>query len=216
MPAWIRSPLLWLLGVSCIVLAMAAVKAWPKGSSGPVPLEEPLDYKLPAQVQVFAADPSLGSGTANVTIVEFSDFQCPYCAQSAPAARQAVESSGGKARLVWKDYPVPGHDEALPAAIAAQCAHQQGKFWQYHDVLFREQARLGNDAYVELAGEVGLRLPQFIRCLDGKETQAIVERNRREGDAIGIDGTPYFVINGQAWSGLLTASDLEAIIRQQL
>jgi protein-disulfide isomerase len=214
MQVWYRSPLPWLMFLCCAVLGWAMVKAWPRQPQAVSPAEQATSYKLPSEVEVFAADPSLGARDAKVTIVEFSDFECPYCAQSAPVLRQAVERTGSTLRLVWKDYPGPGHDQALPAAIAAQCANQQGKFWQFHDGLFREQSSLSRDKYLQLAGETGLRLQQFTSCIDEKTTQAIVERNVQEGDAVGIDGTPYFIINGQVWSGLLTASDLEAIIRQ--
>ena len=214
MAGWYRTPVVWLMLLSCAVLAWAAASAWPKQRPPSAQSEESRITKLPGQVEVFSGDPTLGGSGASITIIEFSDFECPYCAQSSPVVKQAVEQSAGKVRLVWKDYPGPGHEHALSAAVAAQCAHQQGKFWQYHDALFREQSRLSQDMYLQLAGEVGLRLEQFSSCLGRNETQPIVERNLREGDAIGLDGTPYFIINNQVWSGLLTSSDLEKIIRQ--
>ena len=179
----------------------------------PSPASPVLPTELPSQLTILPADPVQGSSTAKVTIVEFSDFQCPYCAQVAPILASAVTQSQGRVRLVWKDFPLPTHPEAEAAAEAAQCAGQQGKFWQYHDQLFQNQSTLGPSLYTSLAASLGLATDQFQLCLTQHQLEPFIQRNVAEATAIGINATPSLVIGGQLYSGTFTADQLAQYIQ---
>ena len=212
-----RNPITWLFVVIMLVLVVAVwhtVGRLPRQPVSPTPASTTVgSTKLPDQVSVFPTDPVRGAPAATVTIVEFGDFECPYCAQVAPTLENAISQSNGKLKLVWKDFPLPSHPQAQAAAEAAQCAGKQGKFWQYHDALFQAQDNLSDIMYLSLAGEVGLNYEAFSSCLTNHATLPLVERNLAEGTSIGVDGTPFFIINGQAVSGLITPEQLEALLQ---
>ena len=169
--------------------------------------------KAPSQLTVLPADPVRGASTAPVTLIEFSDFQCSYCAQVAPILGQVVAASQGRVRLVWKDFPLPDHNQALPAAEAAQCAGRQGKFWEYHDKLFERQAELGPGLYQALATEVGLATEPFQQCLAQHELKPFIERNVSEGAAIGVDATPFLVWGDKIYRGTFTSEELTQFLQ---
>ena len=149
-------------------------------------------------------DPVIGDATAPVTIVEFSDFQCPFCARFYEQTLGQIESkyiNTGKVKLVFRDFPLSFHEEAEPAALAAECAHEQGKFWEYHDLLFENQDQLGKDNYKKWAQEAGLDLPKFTACVESKKYQDEVQEDFTEGQQYGVTGTPGFFINGKLVSG---------------
>lgn len=151
-------------------------------------------------------DPVIGKSNAPVTIVEFSDFQCPFCRSFFQDTYGKIKQNyidTGKVKLVFRDYPLPFHDAARPAALAAQCAHEQGKFWQYHDTLFQEQAKKGQGTVAfgapELkswAAQIGLNTAAFNRCLDGETYASRVTEDMDAGSTVGVSGTPSFFING--------------------
>lgn len=138
---------------------------------------------------------ALGSPSAAVAIVEFADFQCPYCrafhVQTFPQL-QAQYIDTGKARFFYKDLPAPGHRHAAGAAVAAHCAGVQGKYWPMHELLYTEQARLGQDLYEELAAEIGLNANDFKRCMRSESARRSVIGDSNEGRRLGIKGTPSF------------------------
>ncbi|OGZ34254.1 MAG: hypothetical protein A2174_03590 [Candidatus Portnoybacteria bacterium RBG_13_41_18] len=145
-------------------------------------------------------DPAEGSKDAPVTIIEFSDFQCPYCSKfvtgSGAAMPQIYEKyiKTGKVKLVFRDYPLPFHENAQKAAEAAQCAFEQGKFWEMHDKLFANQSALSVDNLKKYAQELGLDSAKFNSCLDsGKYTQE-TQKDLQDGATAGIGGTPSFFI----------------------
>ena len=212
-----RNPITWLFVVIMLVLVVAVwhtVGRLPRQPVSPTPASTTVgSTKLPDQVSVFPTDPVRGAPAATVTIVEFGDFECPYCAQVAPTLENAISQSNGKLKLVWKDFPLPSHAQAQAAAEAAQCAARQGKFWEYHDALFQAQDNLSDIMYLSLAGEVGLNYEAFGSCLTNHATLPLIERNLAEGTSIGVDGTPFFIINGQAVSGLITPEQLEALLQ---
>ena len=212
-----RNPITWLFLGIVVVLGVAVwntAARMPRQPASPTPASTTVgSTKLPSQVSVFASDPVRGAPAATVTIVEFGDFECPYCAQVAPTLENAISQSNGKLKLVWKDFPLPSHAQAQAAAEAAQCAARQGKFWEYHDALFQAQDNLSDIMYLSLAGEVGLNYEAFSSCLTNHATLPLVERNLAEGTSIGVDGTPFFIINGQAVSGLITPEQLEALLQ---
>ena len=141
--------------------------------------------------------PSLGRADAPVTIVEFSDYQCPFCkrfyATTLPALKKEYIDAG-KVRYVFRDFPLVLHDHARSAAIAAHCAARQNTYWKMHDALFLQQARLGADLYKELAAGFRLDAPAFAACLNDPAAAAEVDRDLAYGQSVGVRGTPSFFV----------------------
>jgi protein-disulfide isomerase len=141
--------------------------------------------------------PSFGPANAKVTIVEFSDFQCPYCSKAATAVQQLKAKYGTRARFVFRQFPLPFHTEAHLAAQASLAAHAQGKFWQYHDRLFADQSKLDRASLEATAKEVGLNLAAFKKALDGKTHAAAVDADLELGKGAAVNGTPTMFLNGK-------------------
>lgn len=159
---------------------------------------------------VIAQSPTKGAPLGKVVLVEFSDFQCPYCQAAAATVRQFVEKHKDEVTLVYKHLPLTSiHDQALPAAQAAWAAQQQGKFWQYHDALFEQQKQLDSALYPELAKRLGLDVVKFNRDRTSRAAQAAIEQDLQLADQLGITGTPFFAMNGQAFSGAVDLATLE-------
>jgi protein-disulfide isomerase len=145
--------------------------------------------------------PSLGPDNAPVTIVEFSDFQCPYCRQTQGALKQLMAAYEGKVKLVFRDFPLRNiHPQAQKAAEAAQCAAEQQKFWPYHDKLFAASS-LQMDELKKFAQELGLNLEQFTACLDSSKYAGGIDADMRAGQNVGVNATPTFFVNGYLLSG---------------
>ncbi|MET0648937.1 MAG: thioredoxin domain-containing protein, partial [Pyrinomonadaceae bacterium] len=146
-----------------------------------------------------AADdqPAKGDVKAAVTIIEFTDFQCPSCAQMHPILDRLVNEYGGRVRLVARDYPLPQHAEAFKAAEAAEAAREQGKYWEYAAKLFGNQSALGVDNLKRYATELGLNRAKFDAALDGDKFAAQVRRDLLDGQRVGVNGTPSLFINGR-------------------
>jgi protein-disulfide isomerase len=157
----------------------------------------------------------LGPATAPVTIVEFSDFQCPFCARFArDVLAPARARHPGAIGLVYRHWPLSIHPFAMDAAIASECAGVQGRFEQYHDALFATQDSIGSWSFQRFARIAGVPdLARFTRCLSGADAAARVSRDRRAALAIGAAGTPTFVVNGMVLSAPLDAGRLDSIIR---
>jgi protein-disulfide isomerase len=155
--------------------------------------------------------PVRGAADAPVTVVEFSDFECPFCKQAQPTIKQVLERYPGKVRLAYRDFPLDSiHPQARRAAEAARCASDQGKFWEYHDVLFTQSPQLALEDLRRYAGQVGLDVTKFDGCLAAGVHKATVQRDLDEGNRLGITGTPAFFINGRTLTG---AQPLEAFTR---
>ena len=155
--------------------------------------------------------PIRGAADAPVTIVEFSDFECPFCKQAHPTLKQLLERYPGKVRLAYRDFPLDSiHPKARRASEAARCAHDQGKFWEYHDVLFTQSPQLAPNDLRRYAGQVGIDVTKFDSCLATGVHKAAVQRDLDEGNRLGITGTPAFFINGRTLTG---AQPLEAFTR---
>jgi len=162
-------------------------------------------------------DPSIGPADAPVTIVEFSDYQCPYCKSWYDQTYdQLMANYPGKIRFVYRDLPLPMHPEAIPAAEAADCAGEQGAYWKYHDALFSGQYTLGRTAYEKYAADLGLDTTAFSTCLDDHRYQAEVKANAADAARLGLTGTPSFVINGRILIGALPFEDFKAVIDEEL
>lgn len=167
-------------------------------------------------VQTSSTDPARGPATAPVTIVEFSDFQCPFCRQAAPTLQKIQKTFGDRVRLIYRDAPLPNHPEAFVAAEAAQCAHDQGRFWEYHDVLFANQQALERSRLTEYAAAAGLDQGRFSTCLEDGRFRTRVEQDLGDAQAYGIASTPTFFINGRVVMGALPYDRLERIIQEEL
>jgi protein-disulfide isomerase len=171
----------------------------------------------PMRVEVAASGPAKGPSSAPVTIVEFSDFQCPFCSRITPTLEQVVSKYGNKVRLVFRQFPLPMHPNAAKAAEAALCANEQGKFWEMHDAMFKDQAGLAVDGLKsKAAGISGINAASFNSCLDsGKETPA-VQTDMKAGNKAGVNGTPAMFVNGRFISGVVSADDLSKVIDDEL
>lgn len=165
----------------------------------------------------------LGKSNAPVTFVEFTDFQCPFCQRFFTETYSQIKSKyvdTGKVKIIFRHYPLSFHVNAEIAGVAAECANRQGKFVEYHDVLFKKGQADGTGLDVEslkkYALEVGLNSSKFNSCLDNKETLAIVQKDQADGNAAGVSGTPTMFVNGVKIVGAQPFSSFEQAIEQAL
>ncbi len=168
------------------------------------------------RVEVAATGPSRGPADAPVTVVVFSDFECPYCAQSKPVLDQIASTYGEKVRIVFRDYPLPFHAKAPKAGEAGHCADAQGKFWAFHDYLFANQGKLEVADLKAAAVAVGLDAAAFDACLDGGKMAEAVTKNTEAGREAGVSGTPAFFINGLPLVGAQPFEAFKPIIDAEL
>jgi protein-disulfide isomerase len=176
-----------------------------------------LQFAPPRQaIGVSPSDPVVGSSTAAVEIVEFSDFQCPYCRQASPVLKQVVAVYGSRVKLVWKDFPLPIHPFAAAAAEAGQCAHEQGKFWQYHDLLFSNQQALAVSDLRKYALDVALDPAVFDRCVSSGKYRERVLAAIQQGKNAGVAATPTVFINGRILTGAQPFEAYEKIVNEEL
>ncbi len=177
--------------------------------------------------EVIGESPTTGSTEFKTLLVEFSDFQCPYCAQAHKTLKQFMAKHKDEVTLVYKHFPLtPIHPQAMPAAVAAWAAQQQGKFWEYQDALFTHQKQLGEPLYLDIAENLNLDLEKFkrdrslggslwehrqSRALTGERLlgETAIEKDVQLAERLGLSGTPFFVMNGETLSGALQVSDLE-------
>jgi protein-disulfide isomerase len=160
--------------------------------------------------------PARGPENAPIELIEFSDFQCPYCQHAHPTVKQVLDTYGNRVRLVYRNYPLPNHPNARPAAEAAQCANEQGKFWPYHDRLFANPAKLGDADLKQSAAELGLDAARFNACVDSHKYKSVVDADIKDADAAGVSGTPAFFINGRTLSGAQPFEAFKRIIDEEL
>jgi len=170
----------------------------------------------PRQKIETAGSPSQGPANAPVELVEFSDFQCPFCLRAHPTVKQVLSTYGNKIRFVYRNYPLPNHPNARPAAEAAQCANEQGKFWEYHDRLFADQSKLGADDLKASAAALGMDAAKFNACFDSHKYKDRVDTDTSAGNQAGVDGTPAFFINGRMLSGAQPYDEFKRVIDEEL
>jgi len=154
------------------------------------------------RVQVSADDdPVLGNPNAPITIIEFSDFQCPFCERFyTQSEKQMIAEyvNTGKAKLVYRDFPLDSiHPQAVPGALAADCANEQGKFWEYHNKIFENQDLMGDARYKQWAVDLGLNAGQFNSCYDSQKYLAEIDKDTQDGLAAGVSGTPTVFVGNQ-------------------
>jgi len=170
-------------------------------------------------------DPSIGPADAPITIIEFSDFQCPFCNRVQPTIKQILTTYGNKVRLVYRDFPLSFHQNAQKAAEASECVHEQDTanndanytlFWKYHDILFQNQDSLDTDNLKQYAIDIGLDSTTFNACLDSGKYRSEVQKDTADGSNAGVSGTPAFFVNGQLVSGAQPFSAFKTIIDAEL
>lgn len=168
------------------------------------------------RIDVEAVGPSKGPENAPVTVVIFSDFECPFCDRANATLAQVEETYGDKVRLVFRDFPLAFHPNAHKAAEAGHCADEQGKFWELHDKMFANQRALGGDELKAYAREVGLDGERFDECLDSGKMAEKVIANMQAGEEAGVRGTPAFFVNGQMLSGAQPFEEFRKVIDREL
>jgi protein-disulfide isomerase len=167
-----------------------------------------------AKVEVAGA-PRLGSENAPVQIVEFADYECPYCQKVNEDLARIREQFPNQVSLVYKDFPLPMHPLAAKAAVAARCAGAQGKFWEYHDALFQDKKLQTSDLKQE-AATLKLDTAKFNQCIESGEQVASVKKDAEEAHRMGLQGTPSFFINGHFMSGSIGFVKLRETVMQEL
>ena len=180
--------------------------------------EQPVTVMLTApRITVKSAGhPEIGGKDAPVTIVEFSDFQCPFCSRAEPTLKQVREKYGDKIKLVYMDFPLGMHEHAIDAASAGRCAGEQGKFWEFHDAMFADQSKLAPADLKASAKKLGLDTAKFDECLDKGKYKAAIEADMAQGHSLGIDGTPAFYINGRPLTGAQPFDKFQTTIDEEL
>jgi len=195
--------------------APAAAAAAPGGDQPARPQPDPAAvYKIEVD-----GEPQKGPNNALVTIVEVSDFQCPFCSRVNPTMAQIQEEYGNDVRIVWFNNPLPFHQQAPAAHMAALEAFDQGgsaKFWAFHDILFQNQRELTRENLEKWAGELRLNMAQFRAALDNNEHQATIDRHQRVARSVGASGTPSFFINGRNLRGAQPFAAFKAVIDEEL
>lgn len=179
-------------------------------ASQPPPAPSPEDVKA-------GNSPFTGNENAKATLIIFTDYQCPYCSkmhESTNAARKAFSNSD--LRIVYRNFPLSGHAQALPAAKAAAAAAKQGKFWEMAALLFKNQTALSDDTFLEFAKQLKLNISQFQEDMKSAAIEEAIKQDQADGTAYGVTGTPAAFLNGVQIGGALEASALEAKIKEKL
>lgn len=175
-------------------------------------LLEPLRYDVPLP----AGEPSIGPVNAPVTVVEFADFQCGYCKRAQPSVAQLLETYGDRIHFVYRDYPLNFHKQAEPAAIAARCAGEQDKYWEYHGDLMTESGSLLEADLRQRAGRLGLDMGEFEACTTAQRHREAVLAGFNDGSELGVTGTPTFFVNGRKLVGAVSLETLKEVVEDEL
>ena len=194
------------------------------GTSGVAEEAQAADVKIADDVERFkvpvtSAQPSKGPSDALVTIVEFSEFQCPFCARVLPTMKQIEETYGDKVRIVWRNNPLAFHNNAAPAAAVAMEAFAEGgndKFWELHDVLFQNQKALGRADLEKYAKAAGLDMDKVKKALDEGTHAKVISEDQAVANTFGARGTPYFFVNGRQLRGAMPFPSFKAVIDEEI
>jgi len=170
----------------------------------------------PRQLLDTSASPTRGTPGAPIELVEFTDFECPFCVRAESVLKQVLDAYGDRIRLVYRAFPLPIHSNARPAAEAAACASEQDKFWPYHDRLFAEAGKLSDADLKKAAVDLGMNAERFNACVDEHRYKAVVEADQQAGNEAGVNGTPAFFVNGRLLSGAQPFEAFKRIIDEEL
>ncbi len=174
------------------------------------------DLLEPPRVKVDAIGFAKGPEDAPITIVEFADYECGYCSRAMESMNQVMAKYPGKIRLVYRDFPLEFHQNAVPASIAARCAGAQSKFWEMHTKLFENQSGLTVENFTKWAGELGLDMTKFEACSKDQMIMASIQADIQAGSSLGVSGTPAFFVNGVSLSGAQPPEAFIKIIDREL
>ncbi len=164
-----------------------------------------------------ADDPFFGPKDAKAVVVEFGDFQCPFCGRSFAPVREVMSKYQDRVKFIYRDFPIDEpHPFAQKAAEAAECAHDQGKFWAMHDLLYLNQSEIDQNIFQKYALQIGVDMKKFNECLLGDIKKEEVKKDFADGVLAGIRGTPTFFFNGYPWAGEVTKEQFESIIQKML
>jgi protein-disulfide isomerase len=222
-----------LLGAGCDEIIQTPSGARPGAAPPPAPPRPvervaPTPSAAPRQPQVVAPSivdihkiplgdsPARGGALPKVSIVVFSEFQCPFCARVEPTLAQILKTYGEDVRIHWRHLPLPFHDKAVPAALAAEAAGEQGKFWEMHDKLFANQQALGAAEIEKYAGEIGLDIARWKASMEGPKGKARVEADKQLAAQFGASGTPTFFLNGRTLVGAQPFNAFKTVIDDEI
>jgi len=186
---------------------------WGRGTQAASPIQSFKRYKVAED-----NNPSIGPANAAITIIEFSDYQCPFCQRwQSQVYQQLLDTYPTQVRLVYRDFPLmSNHPEAEPAAEAADCAGEQNAYFKYHDKLFSYEYDLGRDAFLSYARELNLDMTSFTQCLDSQRYKDEVQADYQYAINLGLSGTPTFYINGIKLVGAQSLETFKSIIDKEL
>ena len=191
------------------IATLQSASRWGHAPEPPKLLEDPVTIPI-------TGAPMQGPADARITLVEFSDFECPYCSQAANEVRAVLQAYPKDIRLVYKQFPLSTHPHANLAAAASLAAMNQNKFWPMHDKLFANFRKLSRENILAWAKELGLDLPKFTADLESPKLKAVVASDMKAGDEAGVSGTPSFYINGKHYNGPFTLASLKPILDAEL
>ncbi len=214
------------IGVVVVIVILAALAinlAQPKTTTinkEPIITKDPTKTPEAPKISV-DDDPYLGSNDSKVTIVEFSDFECPFCGKFYRETFPSIKKNyidTGKVKFVYRDFPLKGHDFAIGASEAADCALEQNKdkYWEYADKLFNNQNALDLNSLKQYAKDLGLNESRFNECLDAEKYRPELVNDANDGIKYGVTATPYFFVNGVAVDGAYPYNVFESVIEQEL
>jgi protein-disulfide isomerase len=181
----------------------------------PLPAAAPQAERIVTDINITGA-PAKGPQNAPVTIIAFSDFQCPFCSRAVPTLKQIEDTYGNKVRVVFKHQPLPMHPFAKGAAMASMAANEQGKFWEMHDKLFANQGALDRGSLERYAQELGLDMGKFKAAMDSNKFDSYVSADAAEGMRVGANGTPTFFVNGHQIIGAESFERFKGVIDAEL
>lgn len=205
------------IGIATLVMVFGAMFLLSKTPSTSPGVVSPENIKL----LVREDSQKTGTDSAKVTIVEFSDFQCPACGVAYPVVKKINSDYQGRINFVFRHYPLPQHKNGLKAALAAESAGLQGKFWEMHDRLFDEQEKWSEEpdpveTFVSYARDLGLDVERFKGGMNDKKIAEKIARDQADGSTLGVNSTPTFFINGQKYPGVLGYKDFKSKIDSEL
>jgi protein-disulfide isomerase len=191
--------------------AVAAAKSsrWGHAPDHSKILEDPVNIPV-------SGSPLIGAQNGAITLVEFSDFQCPYCYKAVPELQALLKAYPNQVKLIFKQFPLDIHSQAAYAAAASLAAHRQGKFWPLHDAMFAQHGRLSPEIIQKLAGEQGLDMKKFNADLASVELRKEVVKDRDDGETAGVDSTPTLFVNGRHYNGVISLAALKPVIDDEL
>ena len=191
----------------------AAIAESKASKFGSPPAPKLLDDPVPIPT---LGSPVTGPANAPITLVEFSDLQCPYCSKAVAQINATLKAYPNDVRLIFKQYPLDSHPEAAISAAASLAAHRQGKFWPMHDVMFANRSKLSRQSILAWAKDIGLDMKRFTADLDSDAIRKAVLRDQADGDKAGVEATPTVFLNGRKYNGDLAPDAIKTVIESEL